>query len=148
MVAPQRWWRRVCFNLLDWQLGLLVDFQIWRDTFFGVSLAFACDRGEVISLEQGYWSRGGGSIILLRWSRWGGGSRSMTTWGRPLIDVPQRHKCRCVFINSQRLISDIVFLDLAMVGSSNGGGYTFLLACVSATLELSGGRCLWCLQLS
>jgi uncharacterized membrane protein len=46
-------------------LGLLVVLQIWRDLFLGVSLAFAGGRGEVVSMEQGCWSGGGISTILL-----------------------------------------------------------------------------------
>jgi hypothetical protein len=41
----------VLVELLDRQLGLLAGLQIWRDLFLVVSLAFAGDRGEVVSLE-------------------------------------------------------------------------------------------------
>jgi hypothetical protein len=49
---------------------LLVVLHIWRDLFLRVSLAFAGGRGEVVSLEQGCWSGGGGSIVFLRLRRW------------------------------------------------------------------------------
>jgi hypothetical protein len=56
----------VLVDLLDRQLGLLVGLQIWRDLFLVVSLTFAGGQGEVVSLERGYWSEGGGSAVLLR----------------------------------------------------------------------------------
>jgi hypothetical protein len=55
----------VLFGSSDRQLGLLVVLHIWRDLFLGVSLAFADGWGEVVSLEQGCWSGGGGSVVLL-----------------------------------------------------------------------------------
>jgi hypothetical protein len=59
----------------DRQRGLLAVHQIWRDLFLDVSLVFvvidgdAGGRGEVDALEQGCWSRGGGSVVIsqLRW---------------------------------------------------------------------------------
>jgi hypothetical protein len=39
--------------------------SIWRDMFLGMSLAYADDRGKVVSLEQGCWFGGGRSVVLL-----------------------------------------------------------------------------------
>jgi hypothetical protein len=55
----------VLFGPSDRRLGLFAVLQIWRDMFLGVSLAYADGRGKVVSLEQGCWSGGGGSVVLL-----------------------------------------------------------------------------------
>jgi hypothetical protein len=48
------------FGPSDRHLGLLTILQIW----LGVSLAYAGGRGEMVSLERGCWSGGGGSVVL------------------------------------------------------------------------------------
>jgi hypothetical protein len=59
----------VLFDFSDRQLGLLAVLRNWRDLFLGESLAFAGGRGEMVSLEQGCWLEGGGSVVLLRLRR-------------------------------------------------------------------------------
>jgi hypothetical protein len=60
----------------DQQLGLLTGLQIWRDQLLGISLVFvvirddAGGRGEVVLLERGCWSGGGGFVVLLRLRQW------------------------------------------------------------------------------
>jgi hypothetical protein len=95
----------------DRQLGLLVVLQIWRDLFLVVSLAFAGGRGEVISLEQGCWSRGGIRCSSPTLSMRGGRSWSKTARGHPPIDVTHRHVSCCV----QRTCSSTHKFSLAML---------------------------------
>jgi hypothetical protein len=100
-------------------LGFLVVLQIWRDLFLSVSLAYAGGRGEVVSLERGCWSEGGGSAILPRLYRW----ETAGLCPRQHGDVPRStcHSDMCLvacsrlFIDSQSLVGDGAFLDLAMV---------------------------------
>jgi hypothetical protein len=135
----------VLVDISDRQLGLLVVLQIWRDLFLGVSLAFADGRGEVVSLEQRYWSGGGGFTVLLRLHRWEAADLGPRQHG----DIPRStcHNDMCLAACSRpvhRLTKPC--WRWCSLGSDNGGGSTFLPACVSATLELDGGRWLRWLQ--
>ena len=108
-------------GLSDQQLGLLVVPQIWRDPFLVVSLAFvvirdddAGGRGEVVLLEQGCWSGGGGSVVPLRHRRWEATYLGPRQHGDiPTVDVPQRHVPCCV----QQACSSTHKTSLAMVFS-------------------------------
>jgi hypothetical protein len=69
--------------------------------------------GEMILLERGCWSGGGGFAVLLRLtsSMRAGRSWSKTAWGHLSVDVPQRHMPRCM----QRACSSTHKAFLAMV---------------------------------
>jgi hypothetical protein len=74
----------------------------------------------------------------------GGSSLSKTAQGHPLVDVPQQHVTRCVHRACSSTHKASLAIMLSWIG--NGGGSTFLLACVSAALELDAGRWLRWLQ--
>ena len=112
-------------GLSDRQLGLLVVLQIWRDQFLVVSLAFVIIRdgaggwGEVVLLERGCSSGGGGSSFL---SDFVDGRRQIlvqdstgTSPGRRATTTCALLRAAGLFIDSQSLVGDGAFSDLAMV---------------------------------
>jgi hypothetical protein len=135
----------VLFGPSDGQLSLLAILQIWRDTFLGLSLAYAGGWGEVVSLERGCWSRGGGSAILPRLRRW----EMMGLGPRNHADVPRStcHSDMC-FVACSRPIHRLTkpHWRWCFLGSCNGGASTFLSVCALVALELGDGCWLWWLQ--
>jgi hypothetical protein len=110
---------RVLFGSSDRQLGLLVILQIWRDLFLGLSLSYAGGRGEVVSLERGYWSEGGVLPFFLDFID--GRQRVLvqdsteTSHGRRATAICAFLHAAGLFIDSQSLVGDGAFLDLAMM---------------------------------
>jgi hypothetical protein len=109
------------------------------DLFLVVPLAFASGRGEVISLEQGCWSGNGGSVVHLWLCQWEAADIGL----RQHEDIPRStcHNDMCLVACSgpvHRLAKPC--WRWCFLGSSNGGGSTFLPVCILAALELDDGR--------
>jgi hypothetical protein len=98
-----------------------------------VSLAFVVRWGEVISLEQGCWSGGGGSAVLHRLHRWEAADLDPGQHR----DVPRStcHIDMCLAA-CNRLLHRLTKPHWwgCSLGSDNGGGSAFLPTCVSMTL--------------
>jgi hypothetical protein len=96
-----------------------------RDQFLGVLLAFvvirdgASGRDEVILLERGCWSRGGGFVILLLLRQWEatdlGPRQHGTSPGRCATSTCASLHAEGLFIDSQSLFGDCAFSDFALV---------------------------------
>jgi hypothetical protein len=135
----------------DRQLGLLAGLQIWWDQFLGVSLVFVVihdsvdSRREVVLLEPGCWSGGGGFAVLLRLYRCDEIDLGLRQQG----DVPRTTCHNDIYLSAcSRPVHRLrkPRWRWCFLGSCNGGGSMSLPTFVSAALELGGGRSVRWLQ--
>jgi hypothetical protein len=112
--------QRVLFDPSNRQLCLLATLRVWRDLFLSVSLASASGRDEVVSLERGCWSGGGGYLPFF--SDCIDGRRQFlvqdstrTSPGRRATTTCASRRTTGLFIDSKSLVGDGALLDLDMV---------------------------------
>jgi hypothetical protein len=129
----------------DRQLGHLIVLQIWQDMFLGC-----------ITILRWRPRRGGFSrarMLVRRWwicrssptsSMGGGRPWPKTTWVRPSVNMHNDMRLVACSMHVHRLTKP--HCQWCSLGSFNGGGSIFLLACVSTTLDLGDGRWLRWLQ--
>jgi hypothetical protein len=106
-----------------------------------------CGWGEVVYLEWGCWSGGGGSAILLWLRQWEAIVLCRRHHGDVLRSTCHSDLCLAACSGSVHRLTKPRWWWCSL-GSDNGGGSTFLPVCVSATLEMNGGRWLQWLQTS